>query len=148
MILPPRLIDLYLKKYEDYNANVPVLNQYVIGKMMETGQYDRHIRRLNQIFKKRLEAFQQSFMEISDQIKLISNGTGQYFLLEFKEGCNQKELIQRALHQGVRVYSTMQFWQDKAECPPNTLFLGLSRIRIEEIPDCVGRLKTAWREWL
>ena len=148
MILPPRLIDLYLKKYEDYNANVPVLNQYVIGKMMETGQYDRHIRRLNQIFKKRLEAFQQSFMEISDQIKLISNGTGQYFLLEFKEGCNQKALIRRALDQGVRVYSTMQFWQDKAECPPNTLFLGLSRIRIEEIPDCVGRLKTAWREWL
>lgn len=148
MILPPRLIDLYLKKYEDYNANVPVLNQYVIGKMMETGQYDRHIRRLNQIFKKRLEAFQQSFMEISDQIKLISNGTGQYFLLEFKEGCNQKALIRRALDQGVRVYSTMQFWQDKAECPPNTLFLGLSRIRIEEIPDCVGRLKTAWCEWL
>ena len=148
MILPPRLIELYLKKYEDYNANVPVLNQYVIGKMMETGQYDRHIRRLNQVFKKRLEAFQQAFLEISSQIKLISNGTGQYFLLEFKEGCNQNELIKRAFDQGVRVYSTMQFWQDKAECPPNTIFLGLSRIKIEEIPDCVSRLKTAWGEWL
>ncbi len=103
---------------------------------------------MNQVFKKRLEAFQQAFLEISSQIKLISNGTGQYFLLEFKEGCNQNELIKRAFDQGVRVYSTMQFWQDKAECPPNTIFLGLSRIKIEEIPDCVSRLKTAWGEWL
>ena len=148
MILPPKLIDAYLKKYKDYNANVPVLNQYVIGRMMETGQYDRHIRRLNQIFKKRLEAFQQSFIELGNHIKLISNGTGQYFLLEFREGCNQNELIQKALEQGVQVYSTMQFWQDKAECPPNTIFMGLSRIKIEEIPDCVNRLKTAWSEWL
>ena len=48
----------------------------------------------------------------------------------------------------MRVYPTMQFWQDKAECPPDTLFLGFGKIRLEDIPDCVTRLKTAWAEWL
>ena len=46
------------------------------------------------------------------------------------------------------VYADMQFWQDKAECPPDTLFLGFGKIRLEDIPDCVTRLKVAWAEWL
>ncbi len=148
MILPPVLLEKYHKRYEEYNATVPVLNQYIIGRMLESGLYDRHIRRLNQVFRKRLEAFMQAFEEISNHIKLISNGTGQYFLLQFSQETSQEVLIDKALEQGVQVYSTMKFWQDQADCPPNTLFLGLSKIKIEEIPDCVDRLKRAWADWL
>lgn len=148
MILPPQLLDIYLKTFENYNCTVPLLNQYVIGKLIETGQYDRHIRRLNNIFRKRLELFLKEFSDVKEKIKLSSNGTGQYFLVEFSKMTNQHELITKALEQGVRVYSTMQFWQDKAECPPNTLFLGFSKIALEDIPDCVSRLKRAWSKWL
>lgn len=148
MILPPQLLDVYLKTFENYNCTVPLLNQYVIGKLIETGQYDRHIRRLNNIFRKRLELFLKEFSDVKEKIKLSSNGTGQYFLVEFSKTANQHELITKALEQGVRVYSTMQFWQDKAECPPNTLFLGFSKIALEDIPDCVSRLKRAWSKWL
>lgn len=144
MILPPKLTELYLTKFESYNSTVPLLNQYVIGRLIETGQYDRHIRRLNHIFKKRYQLFSAGFSDVKDKIRLSGNGTGQYFLLEFSSETNQDELIEKALEQGVRVYSTMQFWQEKAECPPNTLFLGFSKINLEDIPDCVARLKTAW----
>jgi len=148
MILPPALIEKYHKRYDEYNATVPVLNQYIIGRMLESGLYDKHIRRLNQVFKKRLEAFHIAFENISNHIQLVSNGTGQYFLLHFSQETSQEVLIAKALEQGVRVYSTMKFWQDQAECPPNTLFLGLSKINIEEIPDCVKRLQKAWDAWL
>ena len=148
MILPPQLMRVYYEKFKTYNSTVPLLNQYVIGRLIETGQYDRHIRRLNHIFRKRLELFTSEFSDVKGKIKLSSNGTGQYFLLEFAAHTNQDELIEKALKHGVRVYSTMQFWQDKADCPPNTLFLGFSKIRIEDIPDCITRLKTAWAEWL
>jgi GntR family transcriptional regulator/MocR family aminotransferase len=68
--------------------------------------------------------------------------------MEFTKKMKQKELIEKALEQGVKVYSTMQFWQDKAACSPNSLFLGISKIRIQDIPDCIARLKAAWSEWL
>jgi GntR family transcriptional regulator/MocR family aminotransferase len=42
----------------------------------------------------------------------------------------------------------MKFWQEKAACPPNTLFLGFSKIDLVDIPDCVARLKQAWSKWL
>jgi len=148
MILPPQLMEIYFGKFENYNSTVPLLNQYVIGRLIETGQYDRHIRRLNNVFRKRLELFLSEFSDVKEKIKITSNGSGQYFLLEFSEKVKQTELIEKALEQGVRVYSTMQFWQEKAACPPNTLFLGFSKINFEDIPDCIARLKTAWAEWL
>lgn len=148
MILPPQLIEIYFSKFENYNSTVPLLNQYVIGRLIETGQYDRHVRRLNHIFRKRFERFSSELSDVMGKIKISGNGSGQYFLLEFSENVNQNILIDLAHQQGVQVYSTMQFWQDKADCPPNTLFLGFSKIDIADIPDCVARLKKAWSEWL
>lgn len=148
MILPPRLAAIYHQKFENYNSTVPLLNQYVIGRLIETGQYDRHVRRLNHIFRKRYECFLKELSDVSEKIKITGSGRGQYFLLEFSEKVAQTELIQAAMEQGVRVYPTMQFWQEKADCPPNTLFLGFCKIDLKDISDCVIRLKKAWTKWL
>lgn len=148
MILPPLLLRFYLEKFELYNSTVPLLNQYVVARLIETGQYDRHVRRLNHIFRRRLERFLAELEDAKSRIEISSNGTGQYFLLKFSQQADQHTLIEKALEHGVKVYSTMQFWQDKAACPPNTLFLGFSKIPLEDIPDCVKRLKAAWAEWL
>lgn len=148
MILPSKLMEQYLFKFHNYNSTAPLLNQYIIGQLIETGQYDRHIRRMNNVFRKRLERFQAEFSDVNEKIRISSNGTGQYFLLKFSENVTQDVLIDEALRYGVKVYPTMQFWQDKADCPPNTLFLGFSKIDIDDIPDCVTRLKKAWAKWL
>lgn len=148
MILPPLLSEAYAHQFTHYNSTIPLLNQYIIGRLIETGQYERHIRRLNNVFRKRLECFSNEFSGLKGKVNISSNGSGQYFLLSFVEKVSQETLIERALRHGVRVYSTMQFWQDKADCPPNTLFLGFSKIDFEDIPDCVARLKSAWKEWL
>lgn len=144
MILPPELLEQYKIIFKNYNCTAPLLNQYVIARLIETGQYDRHIRRMNIVFRKRLEKFLGAFSSFKDVFEISSNGSGQYFLLRFKNNFTQDELIQKADNFGVRVYSTMQFWRDKAECPANTLFLGFSKISLEEIDDCVLRLKKAW----
>ena len=106
------------------------------------------MRRMNHVFRQRLECFEREFKNISSNLKLSSNGSGQYFLLEFSTSVSQDILIKKAAEQGVKVYSTMQFWQEKTDCPPNTLFLGFSKIDIKNIEDCVSRLKKAWSEWL
>lgn len=148
MILPPQLYQVYLKKYDNYNSTAPILNQYVIARLIETGQYDRHVRRLNNVFRKRLERFTEAFSDVMGKVEISSNGSGQYFLMRFSAQVEESQLIKKALKNGVKVYSTMQFWHEKADCPPNTLFLGFSKIPLEDIQDCVRRLKVAWRAWL
>ena len=144
MILPPQLAAVFHEMFAEYNSTVPVLNQYIIGRLLETGHYDRHIRRLGLVFKNRLALFIKELSGLGSGVRITGNGTGQYFLLRFPKGTDQQMLIEQALARGVRVYPTMQFWQEKAECPPQTLFLGFGKIRLQNIPDCVARLKAAW----
>lgn len=148
MILPEILLECYLEQYENYNCMVPLLNQYVVARLLETGDYERQVRRMNHIFRKRLQGFESEFVEMGGKLKITGNGSGQYFLLEFSSEVTQEELIQSALNQGVRVYPTMLFWREKADCPPSTLFLGFSKIKLEDIHDCIQRLKVAWERWL
>ena len=146
MILPPKLLKAYFHRFENYNSTVSLLNQYVIARLIETGQYDRHVRRMNHIFRRRLERFSEELADVKDRIEISGNGTGQYFRLRFAAQADQNELIRKALEHGVKVYPTMEFWQEKAACPPNSLFLGFAKISLEDIPDCVERLRAAWKE--
>ena len=148
MILPPKLLKAYFHRFENYNSTVSLLNQYVIARLIETGQYDRHVRRMNHIFRRRLERFSEELADVKDRIEICGNGTGQYFRLRFAAQADQNELIRKALEHGVKVYPTMEFWQEKAACPPNSLFLGFAKISLEDIPDCVERLRAAWKEWI
>lgn len=148
MILPQRLLGRYGQLFANYNSTVPLLNQYVIGSLIADGQYDRHIRRLSNVFRKRMGCFTKELTQALGSVRIVGNSRAQYCLLEFPPQLSQEVLLEAAAKQGVRVYSTMQFWQEKAACPPNTLFLGLCKIKLEDIPDCVTRLQKAWGELL
>lgn len=150
MILPEKLLARFKEKFHLMNSTVNLLNQYTVAKILETGEYTRIVRRMNQVFKKRFDCFSKAFAQFDKQhrVKISKNVSGQYFLIEFQKKMNQEQLIEQALKYGIKVYSTMEFWQDKAKCPENTLFLGFSKIKTEEVADCVARLKKAWLPYL
>lgn len=148
MVLPKPLLKKYKEQFADYNCMVSVINQHVVAELFKTGQYERHVRRMGQIYRKRLEEFKRCFSDFGNKIKIHENGSGQYFLLEFPGKYTQERMIALAKEQGVRVYSVMQFWHDRAECPNNMIFIGFSKIAIKDIEDCVKRLKCAWNEIL
>ncbi|MDO4635493.1 MAG: PLP-dependent aminotransferase family protein [Streptococcus sp.] len=145
MVLPKPFTEAFLKTYKDYNSTVNLLNQVTLANILATGDYDRIVRKMNQIFKKRYEAFKRGFENFPLKVNISHNVSGQYLLLTFPEKINQSQLIEKALMYGVKVYDTMQFWQEEADCPQESLFLGFSKIDLVDIPDCIERLKKAWK---
>ncbi len=144
IVLPDQFTEAFLEKFQLYNSTVNLLNQIALANILSSGDYDRLVRKMNHVFKKRYEAFKKEFEQFQSPIKLSSNVSGQYFLVTFPDKINQCDLIKQAENEGVRVYDTMQFWQEKAACPQESLFLGFSKIDLENIPDCVSRLRRAW----
>ena len=144
MVLPEQFTESFLEKFKIYNSTVNLLNQIALANILSSGDYDRLVRKMNHVFKKRYEAFKKEFEQFNAPIKLSSNVSGQYFLVTFPDKINQCDVIKRAEKEGVRVYDTMQFWQEKAACPQESLFLGFSKIDLEDIPDCVRHLGKAW----
>ena len=65
-------------------------------------------------------------------------------MVTFLDKINQCDAIKLAVKEGVQIYDTMQFWQEKADCSQVSLFLGFSKIDLEDIPDCIRRFRKAW----
>lgn len=86
-----------------------LLNQIALANILSSGDYDRLVRKINHVFKKRYEAFKKEFERFQSLIKLSSNVSGQYFLVTFPDKINQGDLIKQAENEGIRVYDTMQF---------------------------------------
>ncbi|WP_250575522.1 hypothetical protein [Streptococcus macedonicus] len=62
-----------------YNSTVNLLNQIALANILSSGDYDRLVRKINHVFKKRYEAFKKEFERFQSLIKLSSNVSGQYF---------------------------------------------------------------------
>ena len=144
IVLPQKLTEDFLEKFENYNSTVNLINQIALADLLSSGDYDRLVRKMNYIFKKRFEAFKDGFNSFTLPLSITPNVSGQYFLIEFPENVDKDILIEKALKQGVRVYDSMLFWHEKYSCPSNSIFLGFSKIPIEDIDDCISRLKKAW----
>ncbi|MEG3313411.1 PLP-dependent aminotransferase family protein [Streptococcus parasuis] len=144
IVLPKQFTEGFLERFRLHNSTVNLINQIALANVLSSGDYDRLVRKMSHIFKKRYEAFQNGFDTFQVPIRVSHNVSGQYFLVNFPTKINQYEMIKRALDEGVKVYDTMQFWQEEAECPQEHLFLGFSKIELEDIPDCMERLKKAW----
>ena len=45
MILPPHLLPVYEKTFEEFSCSVPVLDQYVLAEYISSGNFERHLNR-------------------------------------------------------------------------------------------------------
>lgn len=144
MVLPPALAQRYDTQLADYNCMVPWLMQRTLAQFMANGHYYRLVRRLRTRFRKTHDLLQREIRQLSPDIQIVSQGYALKFLLAFPPHMTRQWLIDRALEQGVRVYSPERFWQEPNHCPANLIQLGFTDIDSEDIPLCIQRLKKAW----
>jgi GntR family transcriptional regulator/MocR family aminotransferase len=145
MVLPRSLLSRYQQVYRSYKSSVSWLNQRVLALFIAEGHYERHIRKMCLIYKKRHDAFVKTAMDtMGDNIILHGLGAGLHFVLEFPNGEEQDWLIAKARESGVRVYSTIPFWQDRSLCPKNTVYMGYSILEEQQIEKGLRILSKAW----
>jgi len=52
LVLPEELHDLFTQRVGFYACTVPVFEQYVLAEFMESGDYERHIRRARRALRR------------------------------------------------------------------------------------------------
>lgn len=52
MVLPKSLLPLFEKKLGFYSCTVPVFEQYVLTRLIESGEFERHIHRVRRLLRK------------------------------------------------------------------------------------------------
>ncbi len=145
MVLPQDLLLSYQEMFSSYHPTISWLTQRSIAKYMQEGRYERHVRKMSLIYKKRHDAFAQEITEkMGSLVNLHGRGAGLHFMLEFPNGETLDYLIEKAAQKGIRVYSPEPFWHKKEKCPTNLLFMGYSILNEMQIRDGISLLRDAW----
>ena len=128
-----------------YQVSVPIIEQKIIQQFMHLGHFDRHLRKIYLINKKKhailIHAI-QTFM--GNNVIIHAKNAGLHILLEFNNGLTEIELITKAKNHGVKVYPVSIFWMREVYYSNNMVLLGFGGIPESDILDGVKLLTKAW----
>ena len=106
MVLQHALIAAYRELFQDYFSSVPHLDQRTLVKFMEQGHWDRHVRRMRTIYKKKHDTLLRAVAHhFGDRADIIGQGAGLHVVLQLSVNApGETEIINRALKKGIRLF--------------------------------------------
>lgn len=144
MVLPQLLLKHYQNRFLRFESTVSLLSQLTMAKFMEEGEWNRHIKRMRLVYKRKMQCIVSELKkEFHETITIIGEQSGLYILVKVHLYRSEQWLIDRASKHGVKVYPTSVYFINNH--PDEALIkLGFSNLTFEEIQLGVKLLKKAW----
>jgi len=147
MVLPPELLQRYRETYGSYANTVSRFEQQTLCRFMEGGYFVRHLARMRNAYKARMEHLAAALEEAfgPERIQLEGKHTGLHLLLTLPGGPGEKAMVSRAEEKGILLRGLSTYFMENIHlCPPSTVILGYAALRDEQISALVALLKEAW----
>jgi GntR family transcriptional regulator / MocR family aminotransferase len=141
LVLPDSLTAKYRQVYGDYFALVPLLEQRTIANFMALGHWERHIRRMRIIYKKKHDALIRAVeSNFGARARLVGQGAGLHVVLILPGSSrSEAEIIARAREKGIRLLPISDFYVT-GQPESTTLLLGFGGLDAVEIERVIGML--------
>jgi GntR family transcriptional regulator / MocR family aminotransferase len=144
IVFPPSLMVQYSRKFAAYNQSVSPIIQRAMALFMQSGEFERHIRRMRKMYQRKHQALLRSIEQyMGNQVKIVGEKSGLHILLKLK-GVTAFKLIENGLQKGVKVYSPSRFWLNPNPEVNSYIMLGFGGLSIEEIEKGVRLLASCF----
>lgn len=144
MVLPQALLNRYKQRFLSFENTSSLLSQITMAKFMEEGEWSRHIKRMRNVYKRKIHCLVSSLKEhFKDHISIIGEQSGLYILIKVHLNHSEEWLIERAALHGVKVYPTSLYFINNH--PTESIIkLGFSSLSCDDIEHGVELLSKAW----
>lgn len=140
IVFPPSLMVDYSSKFAAYNQSVSPIIQRAVAIFMQSGEFERHIRRMRKLYQRKHQALLRSIEQyMCSQVKIVGEKSGLHILLRLKD-VSTSELMENGLKKRVKVYSPLRFWLNPTSDADSYIMLGFGGLSIEEIEEGVRLL--------
>ncbi|MDL2268311.1 PLP-dependent aminotransferase family protein, partial [Desulfovibrio sp. OttesenSCG-928-G15] len=146
MVLPKQLEAKFRTVFAGFQCTVPWLEQAALARFMAVGLWDKHLRKICLVKKKKHDFFVNTVTRLfGRRVRIHGHNAGLHLLLEFPDGPGESVLVARAAQYGVKVYPLSAFWEDASRCTENTLFIGYGMLSEADIVAALELLHKALR---
>ncbi|MGG3885305.1 PLP-dependent aminotransferase family protein [Brevibacillus panacihumi] len=149
MVLPPSLLALYHEHLAEYDQTASRIHQQTLALFMKTGDWERHIRKMRTLYKKKHDALLHLLREeMGEAIRITGQDAGISVMVEVRSRCDAQTLTELAAAAGIRVYPTDHKWMRLIDHDFPSFQFGFGGQTIEEMEAGIRLLGEVWRPTL
>ncbi|MGW7205332.1 MocR-like pyridoxine biosynthesis transcription factor PdxR [Streptomyces sp. NPDC054837] len=137
LLCPPALVDLVtdLKRVTDRGS--PTLDQLALARLIESGRYDRHLRRMRTTYATRRTALVETLAAHAPAVRLSGLAAGFHAVAHLPATADEHALVGAARTRGVGLYGMRACRTSQAAGPPQ-LVLGFGDVTERAIAEGVA----------
>lgn len=146
VVLPYQYLGTYNKLFRNYAPTVSLLEQRVLYEFMKQGYWERHLRKMRTIYKRKHDALIQSVnRHFGKRVHILGQGAGLHVVLELvNNSFDEKDLISRAGDKNIRVFPISDTYQCNKHYPSRVM-LGFGGMNPNELEKGIELLSQAWK---
>jgi len=139
LICPPRLREAVGVEKQLLGRGAPGLDQLALAALMESGRFDRHLRQMRTLYKRRREALVSSLAGYASDVAVTGLAAGCHAVLRLPSGVTEESAVEGCAARSVAVYGMSRYRSDRGT-EPAELVLGFGNVRETAIADAVRRV--------
>jgi GntR family transcriptional regulator/MocR family aminotransferase len=151
LVLPPALIPVFRQAKRLSDRHAPVLEQRVLSSLIDSGAYERHVRRVRREHERRRAALLDAVARyLPGSAEAVGAAAGLHIMLwlPFRAAHEEPALVAAARDRGVGIYPVSPLFaraNAAARSRPAGLILGYASLSVDQIQQGIRTLATVLR---
>jgi GntR family transcriptional regulator/MocR family aminotransferase len=127
IVCPGTLLEPIIEEKRQDDRGSPMLEQLALATLIESGRFDRHLRRMRGIYAKRRQALIAALAQHAPQVSLQGLAAGIHAVASLPEHSDEHEITAKARERSVGLYPMSRYRSDANTRPPK-LVLGFGNL--------------------
>lgn len=148
LVLPERLLVAFRKNLAFYAATVSSIDQIVLSRFIDSGDFERHISRMRTLYRKKRDVLLGALAQYRHELTIRGTDAGLHLIVTVSNGMTESDLVANAAAKGIRVYGISSYYIDTGDphlfIRPGTVLLGYAGLSEDQITYGVKQLVEAW----
>lgn len=147
LVVPQHLVPTFGSELRRWSEGPPRIDQRALMHFMETGAYDRHLRRMRRVYRRRRDVLLEHLASATN-LRSTGAAAGLHITVELPRGMNEEQVCAALRERGVAVESIARY--RVASKGPPTLLIGYGRASestlkagAEALNEVLGSVSTA-----
>ncbi len=127
VLAPPALAEPIAERKLLDDRGSPVLDQLTVARLVESGRYDRHLRRMRTVYAQRREALVDALDRHAPEVDLTGLAAGFHAVAHLPDPVDERAVVAAALARSVGLYGMSAYRSTGSTTPPQ-LVLGFGNL--------------------
>jgi GntR family transcriptional regulator / MocR family aminotransferase len=132
VVCPPALLASMTAEKALMDRGSPALEQLALAALIESGRFDRHLRRMRAVYARRRETLVRTLAAVAPDVSLHGLEAGFHAVARLPASCDERTIVERARERSIEL-SGMSGYRASGAVDPPELVLGFGNLSDEAI---------------